>query len=88
VGRTPWTGSSNGLNGLVLAVGCDLAPASYGGEQHASMTHHSTARDAAELQEHARNGGEGTCVFELLVDAAHERQTHRAPAGLAAHGRT
>jgi gamma-glutamyl-gamma-aminobutyrate hydrolase PuuD len=41
-----------------------------------------------ELQEHARDGGEGTRVFELLVDAAHERQAHRAPAGLAAHGRT
>lgn len=41
-----------------------------------------------ELKEHAGDGGEGTRVFELLVDAAHERQTHRAPAGLAAHGRT
>jgi putative glutamine amidotransferase len=36
------------LDGLVLAVGRDLAPALYGGERHASMTRHSTARDAAE----------------------------------------
>lgn len=37
------------LDGRVLAVGCDLAPACYRGEQHASMTHHSIARDGAEL---------------------------------------
>lgn len=37
------------LDGLVLGVGCDLQPESYGGGRHPSLTEHSPYRDWSEL---------------------------------------
>jgi putative glutamine amidotransferase len=37
------------LDGLVLGIGCDLDPGSYGGDDHPSLTDHSAYRDGCEL---------------------------------------